>query len=386
MLKSGFWLLYGFLRNLQTVFMVNTHTPVIDLYQLDAYDYPLPRAQIAQKPVEPRDHARMMVLWPRQCRWEHRRFYELPAFLQTGDVVVVNNTRVIPARLWGTLVRGDRPGPRIEVLLVRRVSTPDADPRTEVWIAMVRPGKKVRVGHQIQFAPQVTAHVEDITPEGYRVLRFATDRPLREFLERVGAMPVPPYIRRTHRDERDFDWYQTVFAREEGSIAAPTAGLHFTPRVIDALRARGVHWCEITLHVGPGTFRPIRTQDIRRHRIEPEWYSIPESVWQTIQAALRDGRRVLVVGTTTTRALESAARHSPPRLQGWADVTIVPGYPFRVVRNLLTNFHLPRSSLLVLVCALAGYTCVMRAYREAVRRNYRFYSYGDCMLILHDPE
>ncbi len=366
--------------------MVHTRTPVIDLYQLDAYDYSLPRALIAQTPIEPRDHARMMVLWPRICRWEHRRFYELPEFLHAGDVVVVNNTRVIPARMWGTLIRDDGTESRVEVLLVRRVSAPDADPDTEVWIAMVRPGKKVRVGRQIQFAPNVTARVEAITPEGYRVLRLTTDRPLREFLESAGAMPVPPYIRRTHRDERDFAWYQTVFAREEGSIAAPTAGLHFTPRVIAALRARGVHWCEITLHVGPGTFRPIRVRDIREHRIEPEWYTIPESVWDTIQTALRNGRRVLVVGTTTTRALESAAQHSPPRLQGWADVTIVPGYSFRVVRNLLTNFHLPRSSLLVLVCALAGYACVMRAYREAVRRNYRFYSYGDCMLILHDTE
>ncbi len=353
------------------------------LFSLSAYDYELPRELIAQTPVEPRDQARMMVLWRRRGRWEHRRFVELPAFLREGDVVVVNNSRVVPARLYGRLVRGDRERP-VEVLLVRRLSSEATGP--ERWHALLRPGRRIRPGDVLHFPADVRASVVARTPEGDWVLALESPRPLGELLDDIGWMPVPPYIVR--RDpalaERDRQWYQTVYAKIQGSVAAPTAGLHFTSRVIQALRDRGVVWCEITLHVGPGTFRPVRTSDVRHHRMDPEWYEIPPDVWACIETARRRGRRVLVVGTTTTRALESAARSDPPCLSGWADVFIYPGYEFRVVRDLLTNFHLPKSTLLLLVCALAGRDFILTAYREAVRARYRFYSYGDCMLILDE--
>jgi S-adenosylmethionine:tRNA ribosyltransferase-isomerase len=353
------------------------------IFSLAAYDYELPRELIAQTPVEPRDQARMMVLWRRRECWEHRRFFELPTFLREGDVVVVNNSRVLPARLYGRLDRGGRTR-LIEVLLLRPLPPEATGP--ERWQVLLRPGRRIRPGDVLRFPADVRASVVDRTPEGDWVLAFESPRPLRNMLDDIGWMPVPPYIVR--RDpalaEQDRQWYQTVYAKVQGSIAAPTAGLHFTSRVIQALQDRGVRWCEITLHVGPGTFRPVRAPDIRCHRMDPEWYEIPPDVWDTLQDARRHGRRVLVVGTTTTRALESAAQHDPPRLSGWADVFIYPGYEFRVVRNLLTNFHLPKSTLLMLVCALGGYEFVLRAYREAVRERYRFYSYGDCMLILDE--
>lgn len=353
-------------------------------FSLSAYDYELPRELIAQVPVEPRDQARMMVLRLRQRRWEHRRFVELPAFLQAGDVIVVNNSRVVPARLYGRLVRGGRERP-VEVLLVRRLlSEGGAGP--EQWHALLRPGRRMHPGDVLHFPADVRASVVARTPGGDWILQFESPRPLQTMLDDIGWMPVPPYIVRRDPSlaERDRRWYQTVYAKVQGSIAAPTAGLHFTPRVIQALREKGVVWCEVTLHVGPGTFRPVRTPDVRHHRMDPEWYEIPPDVWTCIEAARRQGRRVLVVGTTTTRALESAARHDPPCLSGWADVFIYPGYEFRVVRDLLTNFHLPRSTLLMLVCALAGRDFILAAYQEAIRERYRFYSYGDCMLILDE--
>jgi S-adenosylmethionine:tRNA ribosyltransferase-isomerase len=347
-----------------------------DPFDLAAYDFDLPEGLIAQEPAARRDEARMLVLDRTTGALENRRFYELPGLVGPQDVVVLNDTRVFPARLVGERVPG---GGRAELLLV----APEAG---GAWLALARPGRRLREGARVRFDAGLEAEVGAVLPDGKRRVRLTAPGPLDAALERAGRMPLPPYIRRDEPDARDHERYQTVYARQRGAVAAPTAGLHFTPEVLENLRAQGTAVAEVTLHVGYGTFEPVREEaarDLRAHAVAPEWIEVTERAAETINAARARGGRVLAVGTTTTRALETAAGEDGVvrPFRGETALTVTPGYRFRAVDALLTNFHLPRSSLLVLVSAFAGRERVLDAYRHAVTEGYRFYSYGDCMLI-----
>lgn len=332
------------------------------------FDYELPEELIAQRPATPRDASRLLVADKRTGRLQHKTFRDLPEFLAPGDVLVRNDTRVIPARLLGVKAPT---GGRVELLLVRRLSR-------DTWEALVRPGRRVAPGAVLSFGDGLlTAQVLERTEGGGRIVRFRSVGPLDEALQQAGQVPLPPYI---HEDLEDPERYQTVYAREAGSSAAPTAGLHFTQRVLDELKRRGVHIADVTLHVGPGTFRPVKAEYVDEHDMHAEYYHIPEAAAVAVQEAKREGRRVIAVGTTTARALESWA--ATGETAGWTDLFIYPGYRWRVVDGLLTNFHLPRSSLLMLVSALLGRERTLAAYREAVKERYRFFSFGDAMLIL----
>jgi len=339
------------------------------------FDYSLPAELIAQEPAEPRDASRLLVLDRERGAWEDRVFRDLPSLLRPGDCLVANRSRVIPARLLGIAVEGGGP---VELLLLRPVSE-------ERWEALVQPGRRCRVGARVELAGGAArARIVGEAASGARVVEIDGPWAVRELLERHGLPPLPPYIERHDAPKpEDRERYQTVYARDEGSVAAPTAGLHFTPELLARLAERGVAAHFLTLHVGPGTFRPLRAAQVDEHRMEAEPIEIPEETARAVHEAKREGRRVVAVGTTTTRALEWAAgedgclREGP----GAADLFIRPGHPFRVVDALITNFHLPRSTLLVLVAALAGRELILDAYRHAVAARYRFYSYGDAMLI-----
>ncbi|HEU0091135.1 MAG TPA: tRNA preQ1(34) S-adenosylmethionine ribosyltransferase-isomerase QueA [Vicinamibacteria bacterium] len=338
------------------------------------FDYPLPPASIAQEAIEPRDAARLMRLPRTEGTPTDHVFRDLPRLLRPGDLLVVNRSRVFPARLLG---RRDGGG-AAEVFLLREVGD-------ERWEALVRPGRRLRPGAVISIDGGLSAVVEAaaVGTEGRRVVHLrAESGPLEAALERAGHVPLPPYIRRPDRPD-DRARYQTVYAREKGSVAAPTAGLHFTPSVLDALRAAGLGVAELVLHVGPGTFRPVTAAEVEDHRLEPEPYLIPAETAEAIAAARTRGGRVIAVGTTVVRALEAAARNEGTVSAGAGETALVvrPGFTFRIVDALITNFHLPRSSLLLLVAAFAGRERVLDAYEEAVRRGYRFYSYGDAMLL-----
>ncbi|HEY0003671.1 MAG TPA: tRNA preQ1(34) S-adenosylmethionine ribosyltransferase-isomerase QueA [Pyrinomonadaceae bacterium] len=340
------------------------------------FDYELPEELIAQQPLEERDSARMLVLNRAEESWRDDRFAELPAHIRAGDVVVINNTRVFPARLLG---QREPSGGRVELFLVR-----EREPR--VWETLARPARKLPLGTHIGFGDgQLRAEIVGLLAEGRRLVRFEGDEPFEKLLDQLGQTPLPPYIKRPAGDpDEDRARYQTIYARHRGAIAAPTAGLHFTPRVIEEIKARGALMVEITLHVGYGTFEPVRVKDLSRHTVAPEESEIDEQAAQTINEARSRRARIIAVGTTTTRALESAVDQSG-KIQAGArtsQLTIRPGYTFRAVDALLTNFHLPRSSLLVLVSAFAGRDLTLAAYRHAVASRYRFYSYGDCMLII----
>ncbi len=365
--------------------------------RLSEFDYQLPPELVAQEPAGERDASRLLVLDRRSGRIAHRRFFELPQYLRSGDLVMLNDTRVIPARLFGVLEDG-RP---VEVLFLR----PMAD---QCWDALVKPAKRAIVGRRLKLAGgRLEATVTAQGTYGRRILRLPEAVDLRAILHDHGVMPLPPYIKRSAeqlapgaeqeaacvgaRTPRgysalgtDFERYQTVYAREEGSVAAPTAGLHFTTELIHRIRGLGVLVHRVTLHVGPGTFQPVRVDDISRHRMEPEQYAIPEDTARAIKAARIEGRRVIAVGTTSVRALEHAADQDGAVRAGAAeaDLFITPGYRFRVVDVLLTNFHLPRSTLLMLVSAFAGLEVIQQTYTEAIAQRYRFYSFGDAMLIL----
>jgi S-adenosylmethionine:tRNA ribosyltransferase-isomerase len=338
------------------------------------FDYDLPPGLIAQHPLPRRDGSRLMVVDRRAGTVRHGRFSEFPELMGAGDVLVLNDTRVIPARLWGT--SGDA---TIEFLFVR-----ENGPRT--WEVLCRPARRVRVGDTVRFGAGASARVAGTTDGGRRFLDFeGTD--VRALLREHGYAPLPPYIKRNREDlaarPEDIDRYQTVFARKEGAIAAPTAGLHFTPGVLRALEARGVDVRRVTLDVGLATFQPVRAELVADHRMLEERYSVPPAVARAVNAAKLDGRPVTAVGTTVVRTLESAWRDGEVRSGRRAtSLFITPGFDFHVVDRLLTNFHLPRSTLLMLVSAFAGYDLTMRAYREAVAERYRFFSYGDAMLIL----
>ena len=338
------------------------------------FDYALPPSSIAQEAIEPRDHARLMRVPHTEGAPTDHVFHELPRLLRPGDLLVVNRSRVFPARLLGRREGGGG----AEVFLLRDVG----DDR---WEALVRPGRRLRPGAAVAIDPGLTVVIETaaVGPEGRRVVRLRAETgSVEAALERAGHVPLPPYIRRPDRPE-DRARYQTVYAREKGSVAAPTAGLHFTPSLLDALRAAGVGIAEIVLHVGPGTFRPVTAEEVEDHRLEPEPYVVPAETADAIASARTSGGRVVAVGTTVVRALEAAADEGGTVRAGAAETALVvrPGFRFRITDALVTNFHLPRSSLLLLVAAFAGRERVLGAYEEAVQRGYRFYSYGDAMLL-----
>ena len=343
------------------------------------FDFALPDALIAQEPAADRDGSRLLAMERTTGRMSHHQFADLPALLRAGDLLVVNDTRVFPARLIGVRLPG---GGAAECFLVRPANGPDT------WIALVHPGQRLREGSRMRFESggrHLHAEVLGRHFHGRRTVRLWTDdgSPVRETIDAIGHMPLPPYIKRADRPV-DRERYQTVFARERGSIAAPTAGLHFTPQILDALSARGVQRVTVTLHVGYGTFQPVRVDRVEDHRVEGEHYEVSPDTAAAVNTARHEGRRVIAVGTTTTRTLESlAVNANGDVLPGSGETTLFihPGFRFNVVSGLITNFHLPKSSLLMLVAAFAGTDHVLAAYREAVARGYRFYSYGDAMVI-----
>jgi S-adenosylmethionine:tRNA ribosyltransferase-isomerase len=358
---------------------------------LKEFDYPLPARLIAQRPLAERDASRMMVLDRAAQTFEDRAFRELPTLLQRGDLLVFNNTKVFPARLLGRRrgigsqkVSKRNPAARkfltgeVELLLTRQESE-------DLWQGLVHPGRKVRTGEVLVFGDgELEAEVLGRGEYGVRRVRLsARHHAIEEAIDRLGHVPLPPYIHRPD-EPADRETYQTVYAKVRGAVAAPTAGFHFTPRVLAALQARRVETCEITLHIGLATFQPVRVERVEDHKMEPERFEVSEPVATAINRAREEGRRVIAVGTTSVRTLEHLARQHGGKMapgSGETSLFIVPGFKFRVVRGLLTNFHLPRSTLLMLVCAFAGREFILRAYRHAGETGYRFYSYGDCMLI-----
>jgi len=343
------------------------------------FDYKLPPELIAREPIRPRDASRMMVLNRRTGQWTDSHFRRLPDFLEPSDVLVLNNTRVIRARIYGKLERASGTSRHVEVFFATPV---DGD----VWEVMCRPGKRVRAGDRVVFAAGESGELKGTFGEtrdhGLRLLELSSSRLLGDVLERYGHIPLPPYIEREDT-AADADDYQTVYATESGAVAAPTAGLHFTESILEALRARGLEILELTLHVGIGTFIPVRTDDPRAHVLKPERFEMTGETAARLNAARAAGRRIVAVGTTTTRALEylvqQRGRFEAGR--GEADLFILPGYEFKVVNAMLTNFHLPKSTLLMLVSAFASRPAILQAYQHAVEERYRFYTYGDCMLI-----
>ncbi len=381
------------------------------------FKFDLPQELIAQDPLEDRSSSRLLVLDRKTGAIEHRHFYNIPEYLHPQDCLVVNNTKVIPARLYGNReLTGDalrahiaehpelppeeqKLGASIEVLLLKRMpdrenkenplpedlQEEDAAQRTinsTVWETLVRPGKKAKTGTRIIFGDgQLAGEVIGVAEEGSRLIRFTYQGIFEEILDQLGQMPLPPYI--TH-ELKDKNRYQTVYAKNEGSAAAPTAGLHFTPEPLDQIRAMGVRIAEITLHVGLGTFRPVKTEDVEQHHMHEEFYQIEEDAARIIRETKAKGGRVICVGTTSCRTVEAAAQRFDGDIQpcsGWTDIFIYPGFQFRVLDALITNFHLPESTLLMLVSAFAGKDKILEAYRVAVEERYRFYSFGDAMLI-----
>ena len=332
--------------------------------------YDLPQRLIAQTPLERRDGSRLLVLDKATGRTEHRHFYDLPEYLRPGDCMVLNDSRVIPARLIGA-----RPtGGAIEVMLLKDLG----DKR---WECLVRPGKKVRPGHQVVFGDgELTGEVESVSEGGNRVIRFEYEGIFLEILERLGRMPLPPYIKEQLADP---ERYQTVYSKHPGSAAAPTAGLHFTPELLDKIQAMGVDVRFVTLHVGLGTFRPVKAEDIEDHEMHSEFCTVPADTAQAVNRAKAAGGRVVAVGTTSCRTLESFTGEDGILRadSGWTNIFIYPGYKFKCMDALVTNFHLPGSTLVMLVSALAGRENILAAYAEAVEREYRFFSFGDAMFI-----
>ena len=335
------------------------------------YDYQLPEELIAQTPIEPRDHSRLLVANRTDGSLTHRHFTDLPGYLKAGDVLVFNNSRVIRARLFA--VRRDN-GKKIEILLLRRLET-------NLWECLIGSRKRVEAGMMAEMLgnPAVTAEVAELREAGIRVIHFSDETAL----PKIGLIPLPPYI---HSPLIDPERYQTIYSDKEGSVAAPTAGLHFTPALLNKLKDMGVNCQFVTLHVGLNTFRPVQVEEITAHPIFPEYGVIAKQTAQEINQAKKDGRRVICVGTTSVRLVESAAHNSPDgtlkEWDGWVNDFIYPGYQFKVMEGMITNFHLPKSTLLMLVSALAGRDLIFKAYHEAIKQKYRFYSFGDAMLII----
>lgn len=335
------------------------------------FNYELPEELIAQDPLEDRSSSRLMVLDKETGKVEHHVFREVIEYLEPGDCLVINDTKVIPARLIGSKVGTDA---KIEVLLLKRGEN-------DVWETLVKPGKKAKPGTKISFGDGIlVGEVTDVVEEGNRLIQFSYEGIFEEILDRLGQMPLPPYI--THQLE-DKNRYQTVYAAHSGSAAAPTAGLHFTPELLKEIEEKGVNIAKITLHVGLGTFRPVKVDNILEHHMHSEFYMIDEEAAGKINQAKADGKRVIAVGTTSCRTIESAAKEdgTVEVSSGWTEIFIYPGYKFKILDCLITNFHLPESTLIMLVSALAGRDHVLAAYEEAVRERYRFFSFGDAMFI-----
>jgi S-adenosylmethionine:tRNA ribosyltransferase-isomerase len=344
--------------------------------KISEFDYHLPEELIAQEPLPTRDASRMLVVNREERAWKDSTFSSFADCLNKGDVLVINNTRVFPARLFG---EREPTGGRVEILLVKEIGP-------LVWEALIRPGGRLKEGDLLRFGEsKLRAQIVNPPGEEMRRIHFNLSEELEAVLSTVGQMPLPPYIKRPQGGAKeDRERYQTVFARERGAIAAPTAGLHFTPQVLNEISQRGVSIAEITLHVGYGTFEPVRVEEVEEHKVRPEIFEITEVAADVINSARATGGRVVAVGTTTTRALESScdANGLVQATRGSASLTITPGYEFKIVDALLTNFHLPQSSLLLLVSAFADSELILAAYNHAVKERYRFYSYGDCMLII----
>ena len=369
--------------------------------RIEDFDYDLPKSLIAQKPAEQRDSSRLLVVhrdrnedgsWA-DTRVEHKHFYDILEYLKPGDCLVLNDSKVIPARLFGRKAAKDgnsEKGAHAEFLLIKRVGEGDT------WEVMVRPGRRLKPGDDVIFSGPgsdleegalLKAHIVDFGADGTRIVQFEYEGIFMERLEEIGSMPLPPYIERASGED-DKDRYQTVYCREEGSVAAPTAGLHFTEELLAAAKEKGVELAYVTLHVGIGTFRPVKVENIEEHHMHFEEYSVPEHAAETINRAKREGRRVISVGTTSTRTVESAAYYDEAagvwQVQagsGSTGIFIYPGYEWKIIDSLITNFHLPKSTLLMLISALYDREKILEIYEEAVREEYRFFSYGDAMFI-----
>ncbi|CDE92643.1 tRNA preQ1(34) S-adenosylmethionine ribosyltransferase-isomerase QueA [Acidaminococcus sp. CAG:542] len=332
------------------------------------FDYDLPQELIAQTPVEPRDSSRLLVMDKKTGELEHRHFFNLPEYLKPGDVLVFNDTRVIPARLHGFKTTGAH----VEVFLLTRKNATD-------WEVLVKPGKKLQKGAQIKFSDELSCEILETTDFGGRIARFHYDGIFEEILDRLGETPLPPYI---HEKLQDKERYQTVYNRERGSAAAPTAGLHFTKELLQKIRDMGVEEVFVTLHVGLGTFRPVNESRIEDHKMHREFYTVSQEAADAINKAKREGRRIIAVGTTSVRTLESAGASGEMKAGGnWTSIFIYPGYQFKFVDALVTNFHLPQSTLIMLVSALSTRENILHAYKVAVQEKYRFFSFGDAMFI-----
>ena len=333
--------------------------------------YDLPPELIAQTPLKKRDESRLLCLDKATGEWSHHHFYELPDFLRAGDCLILNNSRVLPARLLGRRLPG---GGACEVLLLQ-------DKGDKVWECLVRPGKHLREGARVSFGDgELTAEIAEVLPDGNRLVRFDYNGIFLEVLERLGKMPLPPYIK---EELQDRERYQTVYSKVNGSAAAPTAGLHFTPELLERIAAKGVGVGYVTLHVGLGTFRPVKEDEIEQHDMHSEYCTIPQETADLINRTKVNGGRVICVGTTSCRTIESWAGEDGTMTAtgGWTNIYIYPGYRFKVMDALVTNFHLPESTLIMLVSALAGREHVLASYEEAVRERYRFFSFGDAMFI-----
>ena len=341
-------------------------------YRADDFDYSYPAEAVAQRPLAERSASRLLILHRQSRAIAHRKFRQFPDLMQPGDVLVLNSSRVIPARLYGQRENG-RPA---EVLLVREESH-------DTWLALVHPGGKLKVGRRVTFDDSCSAEIVEMPGGGLRRLRFAGPIAVRNLMERHGLMPLPPYIDRP-TESKDRERYQTVYAAAPGSVAAPTAGLHFTAALLNAVRERGTAIADVVLHVGPGTFKPVEVDDPSQHEMHAEWYRVPQATATAINASRAAGGRVWAVGTTAARTLETTARDDGTIAagEGWTNLFIYPPYRFKAVDALLTNFHLPRSTLIMLVAAFAGYDATMAAYREAVQAAYRLFSYGDAMAVV----
>lgn len=348
---------------------------------INDFDYELPEELIAQKPQKDRDKCRLMVLRRKDNSIEHRHFFDILEYLKEGDCLLLNDSKVIPARLYGIK---EGTGARVEFLLIKRIEA-------DTWETMVRPGKRLKPGDSVVFSDEegkkLRAEILDYGEDGTRIVKMEYDGILMERLEEIGSMPLPPYISRPSNDE-DKDDYQTVYCHEEGSVAAPTAGLHFTTELLEKAREKGVKIAFVTLHVGIGTFRPVKCETIENHHMHFEEYSVSEETAEIVNETVLSGGRVISVGTTSTRTAESAAcfdeksgKYLLKAGSGSTDIFIYPGYEFKIIESLITNFHLPKSTLMMLVSALYDREHILKAYDEAVREEYRFFSYGDAMFI-----